>query len=135
MPTGIHVHKLDNIDLDNLVADCANCGSNSPIKLKSGKPRCRGSIRDARNKSKSGGGAARHGIPRNDATMLKLGAECYICGSDKSLVIDHSHETGDLRGILCSSHNIGIGLFKDNIDHLLAAIMYLDNPPGVEWQR
>lgn len=55
---------------------------------------------------------------------------CAICGvtdrnADKALGIDHSHETGDLRGLLCSKCNSGLGFFNDNISILLAALKYL----------
>lgn len=52
---------------------------------------------------------------------------CAIClrVPDKSLCIDHCHVSGKVRGLLCNPCNKGLGLFKDNIDHLNRAIMYL----------
>ena len=54
---------------------------------------------------------------------------CYICSkkpSDKrALDIDHNHETGEVRGLLCSQHNRAIGLFDDSINLLARAIEYL----------
>ena len=133
MPTGIPVHKLSNINMAKLTADCAKCGVDSSIKLKSDRVRCRGSIKESRKKCKNQGSTYKHGIPRNIATELRVDASCFICGSIKNLHIDHSHETGNLRGILCSNHNLALGLFKDNTDHLFVAIQYLINPPGVEF--
>ena len=40
-------------------------------------------------------------------------------------VIDHDHKTGKLRGLLCHQCNVGIGNFKDSIDTMLNAILYL----------
>lgn len=54
---------------------------------------------------------------------------CAICGSKEKLHIDHCHETGNVRGLLCSNCNFGIGNLKDNIDYLKTAILYLENPP------
>ena len=51
--------------------------------------------------------------------------KCNICGSQDSIVVDHCHVTGEIRGILCSNHNIALGLFRDNPLHLKNAIDYL----------
>ena len=40
-------------------------------------------------------------------------------------VVDHCHDTGITRGILCTQCNKGIGLLKDDPDFLLRAIEYL----------
>ncbi len=45
----------------------------------------------------------------------------------KRLAVDHCHETGKIRGLLCSSCNTGLGKFKDNPDLLLAARRYIIN--------
>ena len=57
--------------------------------------------------------------------------KCAICGKHqsefkKALHIDHCHKTGKLRGLLCSNCNTGIGLFKDDIENLKCAILYLN---------
>lgn len=51
---------------------------------------------------------------------------CKICKSE--LVkphVDHDHSTGVVRGVLCSSCNTGLGMFKDNPESLRSAIEYL----------
>jgi hypothetical protein len=62
---------------------------------------------------------------------------CSICGGFNSdgthLSIDHDHaccpgkkSCGEcVRGALCDVHNMALGLFKDNIQHLRGAIAYL----------
>jgi ferredoxin len=54
---------------------------------------------------------------------------CDICGercpTGKLLAIDHDHETGQIRGVLCNRCNRGLGYFKDDPERLLAAIGYL----------
>ena len=56
---------------------------------------------------------------------------CAIClvvtGSDgKRLSVDHNHETGEVRGLLCDNCNTGLGMFKDNPSLLAKAINYLN---------
>ncbi len=62
-----------------------------------------------------------------------LQSQDYSCGvctkplSDvKKIAIDHCHETGDIRGILCSPCNVAIGMLGDNISGLQKAIKYLN---------
>lgn len=39
--------------------------------------------------------------------------------------IDHDHETGKIRGVLCGNCNKGLGMFKDNKEIILNAYNYL----------
>lgn len=64
---------------------------------------------------------------------------CAICGEKEgtvingriiALAVDHDHVTGAIRGLLCQLCNRGIGLLRDNVATLEAAIQYLQNPPG-----
>ena len=55
---------------------------------------------------------------------------CKICGTHQSnlerpLFVDHCHITEDVRGLLCSNCNTGLGMFKDNVTFLKNAIEYL----------
>ena len=60
-----------------------------------------------------------------------LGAQdgvCLICGSNgngRNLSVDHDHVTGNIRGLLCSHCNTGIGMFRDSYELLEKAIEYL----------
>ncbi len=75
---------------------------------------------------------SRYGITIDDYNRMFKEQEgrCKICGAHQSefstrLHVDHNHETGKVRGLLCNSCNMGIGNFKDNIDLLLDVIEYL----------
>jgi len=60
---------------------------------------------------------------------------CAICKSKqskgfKSLCVDHSHSSGEVRGMLCDRCNSGIGQFRDSPALLASAILYLVQPPA-----
>jgi hypothetical protein len=56
---------------------------------------------------------------------------CAVCGGAvEKLCIDHDHDTGVVRGLLCSPCNIGLGHLKDDPVRLLAAVEYLRDPPA-----
>lgn len=66
---------------------------------------------------------------------------CKICArvmtNDKltgsSVVVDHNHDTGAVRGLLCNECNRGIGYLKDNAMNCLNAYHYLvgtETPEG-----
>lgn len=76
------------------------------------------------------------GIDLNDYVELlkKQDGACAICGktpneNGKRLAVDHCHSTGTVRGLLCSTCNQGIGLFKDNPSLLKSAISYIEGKP------
>ena len=67
-----------------------------------------------------------------DAMLEKQNYCCAICGSSDSkhhksehFCIDHSHTTGEVRGLLCNDCNLVIGRANDNTDVLSSAVEYL----------
>lgn len=55
---------------------------------------------------------------------------CKICGNKcktgRELAVDHCHNTGKIRGLLCHNCNNVLGSAGDNIETLKRAIMYLE---------
>lgn len=66
-----------------------------------------------------------------DAKLAAQGGGCAICGGEpggrwkRRLHVDHNHQTGAVRGLLCHGCNVGIGSFAEDPARLLAAIEYL----------
>ncbi|GEM_PF-2980426 len=58
----------------------------------------------------------------------KQGGCCAICKTVMTRpVLDHCHVTMEVRGLLCSKCNVGIGQFNDDPALLVLAINYLNN--------
>lgn len=60
---------------------------------------------------------------------------CAICGAHQSelsrrLAVDHNHETGHIRGLLCMKCNTALGKFYDSVEVLQNAIKYLQTRKG-----
>ena len=60
------------------------------------------------------------------AMRAEQGDRCAICGDDGAAHLDHAHDSGAIRALLCSRCNMGLGLFLDSPDRLLAAAAYLE---------
>lgn len=70
-------------------------------------------------------------IEQYDRFVAAQANRCAICGSRQSrgferLCVDHCHDTGQIRGLLCHRCNTGIGLFVSDYSLLEAAAHYLD---------
>jgi hypothetical protein len=64
-------------------------------------------------------------------------SKCAICNVDlvianpskdkvNTMHIDHDHNTGKIRALLCKGCNVGLGFFKDNQERLQKAAEYLN---------
>ena len=71
-----------------------------------------------------------YGITLDDFNNIfkEQGKKCGICKKVltlKEAFVDHIHNTGDVRGILCTRCNTGIGMFGEKLENLKEAICYL----------
>jgi CRISPR/Cas system-associated protein Cas10 (large subunit of type III CRISPR-Cas system) len=66
-----------------------------------------------------------------DRMLAEQNHRCKICGEQlikgRQCHLDHNHRTGKVRGILCRTCNLGVGMFKDSPGLLKKAIIYLGN--------
>lgn len=79
----------------------------------------------------------KYGISTEDVRAMKAAQNgvCAIClnpetatrrGVVRELCVDHDHDSGNVRGLLCKACNIAIGEMRDDPDRLLAAASYLN---------
>lgn len=67
-----------------------------------------------------------------DRMLAEQEGRCAICltdtpgGPHNVFAVDHCHDTGTVRGLLCTSCNNGLGRFKHRSDYLRAAAEYID---------
>jgi recombination endonuclease VII len=70
-----------------------------------------------------------------DDLLANQGGRCAICGNPPSgqgtsmarLHIDHDHDTGRIRGLLCGRCNPGLGYFLDSPARLRVAADYIEH--------
>lgn len=78
----------------------------------------------------------KYGLSEEDvrAMLAHQGGGCGICArpldldaTDKNskVAVDHDHETGEVRGLLCQRCNAGIGMLMEDMTTLKRALAYL----------
>ncbi|MDO8302701.1 MAG: endonuclease VII domain-containing protein, partial [Sedimentisphaerales bacterium] len=70
-----------------------------------------------------------------DEILTAQNGVCATCGrppNGKYLSIDHDHDTGKVRGLLCDNCNRSLGLTHESIDILAKMINYLKQKNKVE---
>ena len=76
----------------------------------------------------------RYGVDKDQFTKMIEQQEnsCKICSKNLDTckaVVDHCHSTGSVRGILCNSCNVALGLINDDLGWLNKAKKYLTENP------
>jgi hypothetical protein len=71
----------------------------------------------------------RYGITAEEADGMleKQGGVCAICRTAPAEHVDHDHETGAVRALLCFNCNGGLGQFKDDPTLLHVAAFYVEH--------
>jgi hypothetical protein len=69
--------------------------------------------------------ARKYGITIEEVQRLERVTHCEACGNALAKpCIDHDHETGAVRGVLCHLCNRTLGLFGDNAERLTKLVQY-----------
>ncbi len=147
IPKNIEEFGKDKYNKDGLNYDCKLCKNKkarirnkvNPQQTKARSKR-NASTRAAWYKTKPGIESSRrahlkrkYNITLEDYNKLldKQNSVCAICGrtemnnANKVLCVDHNHNTGAIRGLLCGLCNSGIGHFQDDIILIRKSISYL----------
>lgn len=77
---------------------------------------------------------SRYGMTAEDYAALSdaQGGVCAVCGRPPSrtrLAVDHDHETGRVRGLLCQHCNRGLGLLGDDPTLMRKLAAYVEAAP------
>lgn len=75
----------------------------------------------------------KYGLSKTQILELleKQDNKCALCNKPflsmwgKDMHIDHDHETNKVRGLLCLSCNVGLGMLGDNEEGLTKALKYI----------
>lgn len=117
-----------SLDRGNLRGRCKKCEAEIRRQKRKADPKTTDKKRDYDFRRQ-------YGISLSErADMLaSQGGRCKICGIEeglaprKRLAVDHCHETGKVRGLLCDNCNKGIGCLRDDPAILRMAIEYLNH--------
>jgi len=76
-----------------------------------------------------------------ETLLAEQGNGCALCSAQEPggrwdrFAVDHCHDTGRVRGLLCYSCNFALGLLGDNEDGLARALAYVRNPVAIPQPR
>lgn len=69
------------------------------------------------------------GIEDKRAMIVAQGGRCAVCRHEladgRQTCVDHNHETGAVRGVLCRSCNVALGQLRDDPVIIGALLLYL----------
>lgn len=117
---------------------CTKCRTSKPLTdfytLKNGKQSwwCKNCSRDQAN-SRSleyyrKNPYRKYGKTKQDFDEMAKAQDykCALCRREKKLVMDHSHSSGKVRGLLCDGCNVALGMFLDDPELLRRAASYVE---------
>ena len=128
------MHSLSDVDEVARTGMCAVCGP-VRVRLRHGR-RGNECMTKAQNRGGKGGVVTpemrrrwKYGLTQDelDAFIAAADGRCQICDHEfgDDFAIDHCHETGLVRGVLCRRCNVALGWMDDSPPRLLAAYLYL----------
>lgn len=121
--------------------DCIEAGITTRREAKYPGPRCWTHHRAVKRKrsryNHSEHIAKQYGITSEEYQEIYeyQGKKCFICqratGARRRLAVDHDHDSGFVRGLLCKACNrYVLGHLRDDTEAIQRAIDYVNNPPA-----
>lgn len=103
---------------DGLNHNCNTCSSAKFKKWKDEHPR---HVKSHRLK-------ALYGITQDEFDVMaeELNHTCPICLKEGPLAVDHCHDTGKIRGLICRQCNSGLGFLGDNVETVRNLLKYME---------
>lgn len=62
------------------------------------------------------------------AMLVEQDGLCAICYDRPAVAVDHDHETGQVRGLLCKGCNVALGVLGDNEESIRRVLDYVSTP-------
>ncbi len=134
-PKGRPAHNRSGPDPESYV--CNKCGVEKPLSAyhwKHNQRTCKECNKPTPEQQREKS-LQRYGLTQeNYMEMLQSqNFSCAICGGTDTkaakradvFAVDHDHESGKVRGLLCHACNRGLGLFQDDAEIIQQAILYL----------
>ena len=74
--------------------------------------------------------ARRYGITpaQRSALLESQDGLCVICYERPAVTVDHDHDTGRVRGMLCKACNVALGVLGDDEGSIRRVLEYLTTP-------
>lgn len=117
---------------DGRRTDCKKCFSTRSKKKWESRPKDEKDTINRKNRLKY-----YYGLTVEDYQQMvkEQDEKCYLCGNEdnyngKPLYVDHCHNSGKVRKLLCQHCNSGLGMFRDNPELLIKAADYLKEHSG-----
>lgn len=124
------------------VRKCKDCPSEGSRKAPHPGPRCATHHRARKKALREAAHARRieatYGITKEqyEALYEAQGGVCWICqratGKTRKLSVDHDHDTGFVRGLLCRPCNDILGHLRDDPAAAIRVATYLQDPPAFD---
>ena len=116
--------------------ECSSCGEHKPLADYHNAPRTKDGLAGYcktchKERTRNTDYIRKFGITLEDYNQMFAEQEgkCGICGKhdlEKHLSVDHDHDTGEVRGLLCQPCNLGLGKLGDNIESIENTLRYLN---------